>query len=142
MCKITKVLLTKHISSKALLPLHVVLQGFLLSLLFLEPLFLSLFISVFSSIRVPTSGNTLFRVEGLQVDLRGRSSRRFCGDIFDFYLLFHAVFVSQQLLDSVFDGTRGREDFLHRIFRDHYNNNRWEVSHWLTIRSLMKNGVQ
>lgn len=114
-----KVLLTEHISSKALLPLHVVLQGFLTFFLFLKPLFLSLFILFISSIRVPSSGNSLFRVEGLQVNLRGWSSRRFCDDIFNFYLLFHAVFVSQQLLDSVSDGTRCSEDLLHRIFRDY-----------------------
>lgn len=108
----------KHISSKALLLLHVVLRGCLISFLSRQPFFLSLLVPFSPSTRVPISGNTLFGVEGPQATLRGRSPSRFCDDIFNFYLLFHAVFVSKQLLDSVFDGTRCPEDFLHRLVRD------------------------
>ena len=119
MYTITKVILTKHISSKALLLLHVVLQGCLISRLFPQPLLLSLLSLLVASIQVPISGNTVFRVEGPQVTLRGGSPSRFCDDIFYFYLLFHAVFVSKQLLDSVFDGAGCSEDFLPGLLRDH-----------------------
>ena len=125
-------ILTKHISMKALLLLHMVLISFLI----LQLLFLSVFIPLLFSVRVPISGNALFRAEGLRVNLCGGRPSGFC-DVFHFYLLSHAILVSNFLILSLMVPGALRSSFTEFSGITKTNIKR-EVPHWPIIRSLTK----